>query len=168
MLKWIDRLEKLNFSALMAVYVEGNRENAALLYPDLSEAQQLLRAEQDFYAYLSDTFFHTSGARYAVWEENGTYVSALRLEPYRDGLLLEALETLPQRRRQGYAAALITAVQACLAGEGSGKLYSHVNRRNQASLAVHRRCGFQKVLEFASYIDGSVNSRAVTLMWQAK
>ncbi len=168
MLKWFDRLGELNFSALMAVYVEGNRENGALRYPNLSGAQQLLCAEQGFYAYLSDTFFRTSGARYAVWEEDGIYVSALRLEPYRDGLLLEALETLPQRRRQGYAAALITAVQACLAGEGSGKLYSHVNRRNQASLAVHRRCGFQKVLEFASYIDGSVNSRAVTLMWQAK
>ena len=125
-------LSRLHFSSLMAVYAESNRENGREFWPEEPEMRQIQLAEEDFYRYLSQVFFRSPGAVYAVWEENGWYVSAMRLEPYRDGLLLEALETAPEQRRKGFAAALIRAVQCFL--DGKTKLYSHVDKRNLSSL----------------------------------
>jgi GNAT superfamily N-acetyltransferase len=153
------KMQELNFSQLMAVYEEGNRENGEIFYPDLPEGQQLLCAEQSFYEYLREGFFPVSGAVYAIWIENECYVSALRLEPYEDGLLLEALETAPTQRRKGYAKKLIRAVLE----QFPQKIYSHVSKKNTASLAVHEKCGFVQVLDYAKYIDGSVARNAVTL-----
>ena len=156
-------IRDLSFSKLMGVYIEGNLENAEEFYPDLTEGQKLMQAEQDFYQYLNEVFFRTSDAVYAIWEEQGTYVSALRLEPYRDGRLLEALETAPPSRRQGYAEKLIRAVQDQFPNQ---RIYSHVSKKNAASLRVHEKCGFRRISEYAAYIDGSVNQRACTLCWE--
>ena len=156
-------IRDLSFSRLMEVYIEGNLENAEEFYPDLPEGQKLMQAEQDFYQYLNEVFFKISGAVYAIWEEQCAYVSALRLEPDRDGLLLEALETAPSRRRQGYAEKLIRAVQEQFPNQ---RFYSHVSKKNVASLRVHEKCGFCRISEYAAYIDGSVNQRACTLCWE--
>ena len=165
MLLVFDKLKDLSFSQLMAVYEEGNKENGEEFWPDMEESQRLLRAEQEFYQYLRQVFFPTENARYYVWEEGGCYVSALRLEPYRDGLLLEALETAPGERRKGYAGKLIKAVQeAC----PNTKIYSHVSKRNLASLRTHETCGFRRIAENAIYADGSVTSRSCTLCWEGK
>ena len=155
-----------SFGALMEVYVEANRENGARLAPEEPEGRQLALAEQDFYSYLHDCFFSHPGAEYCIWEEGDRYVSALRLEPYRDGLLLEALETVPDQRRKGFATRLIRAVQARIAQRGSVPVYSHVSKTNQASLNTHLRCGFEVVQDFAAYIDGSVDARACTLRYE--
>ena len=162
MLYLATKLREVNFSALMGVYEEGNRENGALVHPGLPQGQQILRAEQSFHQYLKEVFFPTAGAVYAIWVENDIYVSALRLEPYEDGLLLEALETAPAHRRKGCAEKLIRAVQA----EFPQKIYSHVSTKNTASLAVHQKCGFRQVLDYAKYIDGSVVRSAVTLCYR--
>jgi GNAT superfamily N-acetyltransferase len=167
MLRIIRSCRELQFGSLMKIYIEGNRENGADRYPHLSEGEQLLCAEQDFYQYLQECFFVTPGAVYAVWEENGEYVAALRLEPYMDGQLLAALETRPEMRKMGYASRLITAVQDWLSKQGSVKLYSHVSKRNTASLKTHQRCGFQRIKEYAVYADGSVLSNSCTLLWEA-
>ena len=156
MLLIMKRLEELDFSALMDVYIEGNLEKAEE-YGDGG----LLRAEREFRDYLREDFFRQRDAFYAVWEEKGRYVSALRLEPYQDGLLLEALETAPQHRRKGYAVKL---VQAALKHAGNIKIYSHVSRKNTASLRTHEKCGFRKILDHAVYADGSVNDRCCTLL----
>ena len=166
MLITAESLRQLRFGALMEVYLEGNLENAAELWPEQPRERQLHLAEQDFYDYLQQTFFAQSGACYCIWEENGRYVSALRLEPYRDGLLLEALETAPNHRRKGYAQMLIRAVQAMLQKQGVCKVYSHVGKKNAPSLAVHQRCGFQRISETAVYMDGSANDHCCTLLWQ--
>ena len=131
MLLVFDALKQLHFSALMAVYEDGNRENGAQLYPDLPAGQQILRAEQDFYAYLQTGFFTQPGDLYCIWQEDGQYVAALRLQRYGDGLLLEALETHPAYRRRGYAEALIRAVLDRTRPE---KLYSHISHRNSQFL----------------------------------
>ena len=154
-------LSQLDFSLLMAVYEEGNRENGENLYPNLSEGQRLLQAEQDFYQYLRHDFFVTPGAYYAIWQEKGEYVSALRMEPYKDGVLLEGLETNPEYRRQGFAEKLL---RAALPKEK--KVYSHVDKGNAASLCIHEKCGFCRVLEHAVYIDGSVNGKCCTLCFE--
>lgn len=161
MLYLATKLWQLDFGQLMAVYEEGNQENGAYFFPELPEGQQMLRAEENFYQYLREGFFSTEGAVYAIWTENGRYVSALRLEPYEDGLLLEALETAPSFRRKGYARQLICAVQEAF----PRKIYSHVSRKNAPSLAVHKKCGFRQVLDYAKYVDGSVERTAVTLCY---
>lgn len=153
-------LKELSFGKLMEIYIEGNLENAQEFWPDEPEGRQIALAEQEFYNYLQQVFFCTPGASYLIWEEEGRYVSALRLEPYQDGLLLEALETAPQHRRRGYAARL---VQAALEHAGQVKIYSHVGKRNTASLRTHEKCGFARILEYAVYADGSVNDRCCTL-----
>ena len=162
MLKLATKMEQLKFSCLMEVYVEGNRENGALFHPEASEQLQLMQAEQSFYAYLTQSFFRTPGAVYAIWEEQGEYISALRLEPYEGGLLLEALETAPAYRRKGYAEKLMRSVQERF----PQKMYSHVSKQNRASLKVHQKCGFRQVLDYARYIDGSVARNAVTLCYR--
>ncbi len=150
-------LAQLSFGKLMEVYIEGNLEKA--------EESSLLQAEQDFYSYLRDCFFPTDGAVYALWVEGNAYVSALRLEPYKDGLLLAALETAPGHRRKGYAYQLMQAVLERFAQK---PIYSHVSKQNAASLAIHEKCGFRKISDAAAYIDGSVSDRAVTLCyWSA-
>ena len=157
MLLIMKRLEELDFSALMDVYIEGNREKAEE-YGDGG----LLQAEREFFDYLREDFFRQKDAFYAVWQVAGRYVSALRLEPYGDGWLLEALETAPNHRKQGYAKALMAEVLDMM---GESVVYSHVSRRNEASLRTHYSCGFQKHLDHVVYLDGSVSNRAVTLRY---
>lgn len=154
-----ENLHQLSFGALMEVYMEGNLEKARDEFYDLPEYAGLRQAEQDFYQYLKECFFASDGARYAVWVENGRYVSALRWEPYEDGLLISALETAPGERGKGYGAKLL---RECL-DLMNLPVYSHVGKGNRPSLAVHEKCGFQRISDQARYLDGSVNSRAFTL-----
>lgn len=154
------RMRDLDFSALMEVYSESNRENAQRRWPEEPLERQLFLAEEAFWQYLREDFFTTPGALYTVWSVDEKYVSALRLEPYRDGLLLEALETAPAHRGKGYASALLQAVIEELV---PGRLYSHVGKKNAPSLRTHEKVGFRRVSESAVYIDGSVDDRCCTL-----
>ena len=166
MLHIAKNLGQLSFGKLMAVYLDTNRTNGALLAPEETVERQIQLSEQEAYSYLHDDFFQQKGAVYCIWEEGGAYVCALRLEPYMDGLLLEALETAPSYRRKGYAVLLIGAVQQMLEQQGSVRIYSHVGKRNEASLKTHFACGFQIMKDYAAYIDGSVNHRAYTLCYE--
>lgn len=163
MLIWASSLNALSFSGLMQVYREDNQDNGREFYPEEPAMRQLQLAEERFYQYLKESFFPVPGARYAVWVVDGRYVSALRLEPYRDGMLLEALSTHPEHRCKGYATALIRAVQEEL---GAGKIYSHVGKKNIPSRKTHEGCGFRIISDQAVYIDGSVNSRAYTMCYE--
>ena len=157
-------MRQLNFLQLMRVYEDGNIENGREYYPELSEAEQLCNAEQDFYHYLNSVFFLQKNSYYAILESNGQYVSALRLEPYQDGLLLCALETAPTARKSGYATLLISEVLTYLSKFGSGRIYSHVSKNNMSSLHVHKKCGFQIIQDHAVYSDGSVSHSSCTLV----
>ena len=159
-------LRDIRFGELMAVYADANEEKA-FDWLDLPRGFALELAERDFRQYLNEVFFRTPGAVLALWEAQGTYVSALRLEPYKDGLLLEGLETAPAARQKGYAAALIRSVQDYLKQQGPVKLYSHVNKRNMASLKTHETCGFSLISDHAVYINGSVDYRCCTLSYEA-
>lgn len=161
MLLRANSIRELDFPKLMEIYIEGNLENGADRWPEEPAPRQLQLAEEAFRDYLSRDFFSVSGAVYYIWQEGGAYVSALRLEPYKDGVLLEALETRPQLRRKGYGQALVRAVL----NQVPGKIYSHVHKRNTASLGLHEKCGFLRISEQAAYIDGSVNDRCCTLRY---
>lgn len=144
-------LKELQFGQLMAVYAQSNSRT------------DRLQAEQDFYTYLRECFFRDPKAFYAVWESDGVYRAALRMEPYKDGYLLEALETAPDERGKGYATMLVSSARDWLLAQESVSIYSHVKRSNAASLAVHKACGFKKILDYAVYIDGSVLRDSITL-----
>lgn len=151
MLLIADRVSKLSFSKLMGVYAESNALNAE------DQECSLLDVEQGFYDYLRSSFFAQENSFCAVWQEAGEYVSALRIEPFKDGFLLSGLETAPSHRRKGYGRVLIEAVLPLekLAGK---PVYSHIHKRNVASQKVHAACGFVKIMDRALYLDGSVNS----------
>ena len=161
MLKLVYRFRDLDFEKLMAVYAQSNEENAKEFYPDDAPHTQLRKVHASFEEYLREDFFRVKHAFYALWEENGIYICALRMEPFEDGLLLEALETIPTHRRSGYAGKLIQAVLTMLP-KGS-TVYAHVHKRNAASLAAHRRCGFTVGLDHAKYVDGTVSRYACTM-----
>ncbi len=164
MLILVNKLRQLNFGKLMEVYLEGNLEKAQDEWSHEPEGRGLALAEQDFYDYLSSVFFASPGAAYAIWTVQEQYVAALRLEPYRGGLLISALETAPEVRRKGYAQALLSAVSRRF---GQYVLYSHVGKWNAPSLRVHEKCGFVRCQEYAVYLDGSVNDQCCTLVREA-
>ena len=159
MLRIVNRSSDMPKSALFSICRESLLEQGRTEYPSLSEGQALEQAELDLWEYLRTDFFSQHGL-YAFWEKEGRPVSALRLEPFRDGMLLEALETMPEERCKGNAKALIAAVQKefcpCV-------LYSHVAKDNLPSLKVHRECGFTEESDHAVFVDGSVSSRYFTL-----
>lgn len=153
MLIIVQSMRELAFGRLMEVY----QEPSGLVS---------LRAEQEFYHYLNDCFFRTPGAVYCIWQEGQRYVSALRLEPYNDGRLLTALQTAPDCRGNGYAGSLVRAVLAWQKAYGGGKIYSHIENRNAPSIAVHVECGFRKISDHAVYLDGSVDCRSGTYIYE--
>lgn len=157
------RLSLLNFGQLMEVYAESVAENGAEEYPNLPVTQQILTAQQDFYQYLNEIFFRQENSFYALWQVQGRYGAALRIEPYCDGYLLCALETAPVLRRKGHAVSLINSVVAYLKSQNSGVIYAHVSKENIPSLRTHQNCGFSVIADFARYADGSILQNSYTL-----
>lgn len=151
MLIIVQSMRELAFGKLMEVYQEPSGTVS-------------LRAEQELFRYLNDCFFRTPGAVYCIWQEGERYASALRLEPYRDGTLLAALQTTPDCRGRGYAGELIRAVLTWQKAHGGGRIYSHIANRNAPSIAVHDKCGFRKIADYARYLDGSVTWQAGTYL----
>lgn len=166
MLIVVRSMRDLLVGQIMAVYEQSNLEQGRRRWPNEPEGRQLALAEQDFFDYLRQCFFTLPGAVVCVWQVDGRYASALRLEPWKDGLLLTGLETAPSQRGKGYACALIRAVQANLSKRGEVKLYCHISKENAASIAVHEKCGFRRIHDYAVYLDGSVDTRSVTYKWE--
>lgn len=162
MLKLITSFRELPVTDIIRVYAQSidicSKEN----YPNMPTGQQQLLAEQDFITYLRNDFFPNGGI-YALWQIGGRCVAAMRLVPYRDALLLAGLETEPQCRNKGYATALIGAAFSSLAEKNPITVYSHIDKKNDISLAVHKKCGFKRNLEYGVFIDGSVSYSFCTM-----
>ena len=157
MLKIVKNTRELNITHFLRVYEESIRENSERF------STSVQKAEDAFLAYLEDDFFRQRDAFYAFWIVDGIYKSALRMEPYRDGLLLQALETAPDDRGHGYAEALMKEVLAYLEHTEFKVIYSHVDKQNRASYNVHMKCGFFVHSDVATYIDGTVTNKSYTL-----
>ena len=145
MLKLVYSMAELDTEQLLAVYREENWN------------------EEDLLSYLRENFFHQPGAFYAVWEEDSVYKAAVRFGQFKDGLLLHSLETAPDHRRKGYAYALVSQVLQHLQENGHKVVYSHINKRNKASLELHKKCGFEIISDSATYLDGTVTQYSFTL-----
>ena len=139
-------------------------EQLMCVYRESLDRGELFSSLQDFYTYWLQDFFSVEGTACAVWEEEAEYVSVLRLEPYRDGFLVTGLETRPERRQQGMADKLISAVLQRLKVDGHWKLYSHVHRNNLPSLRLHKTHGFFLYSDHAVFLDGSISRNYDTYM----
>lgn len=166
MLKIVKSVNELNTEQVFSVYRESIRKNGQDFYRNFSEDQQVILAEEDLLAYLRDDFFRQKDAFMAIWVVDGVYKSVLRIEPYRNGVLLHALETASDSRKKGYAFCLISAVLEHLRQAKCVAVYSHINKRNYPSLHLHKKCGFLQVSDTAAYIDGTVTQNSCTMLLQ--
>lgn len=145
MLKLIYTMAELDSEQLLAIYKEHNWD------------------ELDFLSYLREDFFRQKDAVYAVWVEASEYKAAVRLERCQNGALLHSLETAPNERRKGYAYNLLMHFLDHLRITDCKCVYSHVEKHNKASLALHKKCGFEIISDSATYLDGTVTQRSNTL-----
>ena len=143
MLRKLTELSPEDGARLMTVYLESNRENAAWFAPDaLTPEDGLRRAEAGFLDWLRKDFLPAKGNALWVWEEDGSFLSALRLTEMDGFLWLEALETRPDRRGQGCGERLLRALAAELSQAGNACVRSCVSKKNSPSLALHKKVGF--------------------------
>ena len=150
----------LDFDRLMSIYLERNLENADDLYPDEPDRNAALRrVVDDFRSYLTTDFFRNKGETYRILEKDGKWVSALRLYALSDRrFYLEALETAPECRREGYATALLNKVIDELKMGGQFVLCDCVAKSNFVSLKTHLSCGFTLAQENGlSLLSGDSN-----------
>ena len=139
------RFSDINFDALLNVYSQTvDKKNWAEVNAFLEDLQ---------------LFYENKDTCVMQWIEDGKAVAAMRLEPYQDGFLITCLETHPDHRRKGYAYMLLETVLS----KYPGIYYSHVDKRNKPSLQLHRKLGFEIILDYAVHVDGSVYSGSVTL-----
>lgn len=163
MFKIIHSMGEVCYSDLTRIYQQSLTKDALSTYLHYSPERGFMEAEQDFYLYIKG-FLTDKQCFLALWYPEGRPESVLRCEPYRDGFLIEGLETAPESRGNGYAKALLKSVVAYLKHQSCGKIYSHIHKKNTASIWVHELCGFQKSSDFAVYIDGSVDSLCSTYL----
>lgn len=154
-------LREFDIRKLIQVYAESIHLSGRKQYSHLTHNRQILEAEQDFY-YMVENFLHFKDSFYAVNEMDNQYVSALRMEPFRDGFLLSGLETKPDCRRRGYAGSLIQFALEYLSDHGCRKVYSHIYHDNITSINLHLTAGFRKINDSAIFLDGTASSRAGT------
>ena len=160
MLLRITDAREIDGRKLMDVYAESNFENTDRFFPDEKDKEAAVRmAENGFLEFLENEFLPQEGAACFVLEEDGVWVSALRVAPAGDGLYyMEALETRPDSRKRGFAERLLCAVEEELKKRGPFRLCSCVSKGNEASRRTHLKCGFKIVSEEGfDYLSGEAD-----------
>ena len=134
---------------------------------EISNLQQIYEdsAGNLFYEDTLD-FLQDADTAYATWCVNGSYVCALRWQPFRAGYLIAGLETMPSQRNNGYAKQLLRSVLEHYSSDGTRKVYSHIHKTNHISAKVHSRCGFKMTDAYAYLLDGSVSREYYTFTIQ--
>ena len=151
----VHKLECLKLFELCSDEIQQIR-NCYFAHMDLHEGT--LRAETDFYHYLKSLFFAVGGL-YMIYPKDDLYICSARIEPYKDGLLLNAVVTAPEFRRQGYAFELLKDSLDKFQGK---IVYSHIYRNNIASIKLHEKLGFVFHSDHARMLDGSVRNDHIT------
>ena len=166
MLLIAEHLKQINMKMLASVYEESNRKLAKNGNNSALFNLRFIEAENDFYDYMA-FFLRDPNSFVAILAEGERYLSAVRIELYLDGVLLSGLETIPSERGKGYAVRLLQELMIQLKDRAVTKVYSHIDRNNSGSISVHMRCGFNRILDYAKCIDGSIlrsmDTYAVTL-----
>lgn len=150
-----DKINKFEFSKIVDLYADDLEVSRKRKYGTMPEYEGKIFAEQDYYLYLKDVFFSEIKGRLYILEENGRYISAACIEPFKDGFLLNSLVTAKDFRKKGYAQQLLVAAFENLKDV---PLYSHVHIKNAASIHLHEKLGFDSLHQYAHMLDGSVRS----------
>ncbi len=147
---------------IMDIYAESNMENTDYFYPETEDKELALqKVESDFLEYIGTEFLSCPANAYWVLEENGVWVSALRLYKVKEGFYyIEALETRPDRRRQGCAFRLLNGLLEELKKQGAFRICDCVGKKNTASLKTHEKCGFSVVSDCGyNYLSDETDDR---------
>lgn len=171
MLLIFESMNEEELKHLMGFYEDGNRINASRAFPNCDEEEALVKIEEGFTQWLREDFFPKEENTYYVLEENGQWVSALRLTKIEDFYYLEALHTPIIHRKKGYASKLMNAVIEHLKQQGSVHIRDNVRKGNIASMATHSKCGFDIEHEEAiDYLDGQTysNCYGLSYYWNGK
>lgn len=149
MLLGIKKYDDLDERKLMDVYAESNYENTEYFFPDETDKNVAVqKVEAGFLDFLRTDFFMKPEATYWILVEDEDWVSALRTCMVQKGVYyLEALETRPDQRKNGYGALLLANVVEEMKKAGPFRLCDCVSKKNTASLKTHEKCGFQIVSE---------------------
>ena len=147
LIEFSEMKEKEMYRLAHEIYVEASLEIAKEKCPKQENLPEAIREEEDYFVGFLKRFMENEKNGYYVLEADGKWVSALRLTELDGFYYLEALETAPEHRRNGYAAALIDEVISLLQKRGQVVIRSNVNKSNVASLATHKKCGFRIELE---------------------
>lgn len=144
MLKIIESMTEREVEKLLYVYSESNLEimedNYLRKHHSRDEAMNAL--VKDYKEFLSD-FIIQDNQLICVWEESSCYTTGLRLIDVGNGIwFIEALETAPNDRNNGYAKLLITDVIAYVQNCNAQELACLINRNNKVSQVTHKSCGF--------------------------
>lgn len=142
LLEFVTMNEEEMYRMVHEIYAEGSFENAKWKHPELEDLSEAIKEEEIYFMGFLKKFFSKEENRYYVLEEGGAWVSALRLTRLDGFYYMEALETAEQHRRKGYAAKLISEVITLLKSRGTVVIRSNVSKKNEASLATHKKCGF--------------------------
>lgn len=145
MLLYFQSMTDAEHARLMRVYRESNLDNISYFFPDCTDKEEgLKKVEEGFISFLNTDFWGKPENTYYIWENDGKWVSALRLTGLEDFYWVEGLETAPEARRRGYAVQLYKAIFDRLKElEGSVHVRCAVGYRNEASLKAHESAGFQ-------------------------
>lgn len=166
MLVDIKRFSDIDTTALIAVYSQTIHQNAYKFHRNHADHERSILAEEQFIDDLRD-FFQLPNAKVFLWQIDDRCVSALRSEPYLNGVLITHLETAPDMRGRGYAKKLLASVIQYLQKLGVRKIYSHVGKQNAPSIAVHRSNGFYVQKDCATLLDGTVSQNFYTLQYNS-
>ena len=80
MLVKVNELNDKEQRLLMDLYEDGNIKNASYFYPDIEDIEVgKKKVEENFIDYIKNEFLINDGNIYYVWEENGIWISAMRV-----------------------------------------------------------------------------------------
>lgn len=152
---------------IQTIYTEGCRENAQWRHPEATDLTAAIAEEEQVFLEFFRKFLSNERNRYYILEENGEWVSALRLTRIDDFCYLEALETAENHRKEGCAVRLMGEVIDLLRTRGTVEIRSNVDKENTASLATHKKCGFIVAEENGvNYISGTQSSYVYGMLYR--
>lgn len=167
MLKILGMITNEELKKLLYIYEESNNEflkkNYINKYSSEIEAQNTLIS--DYNKFLKE--FQSDQKRYiCVWEEQGVYRSGLRLINLGNGIwFLEALETSPNDRNNGYGKLLLNSIIEYLKTYDAKKLECLIGSTNIASQRTHESCGFIRTNLSPIDWDGAICKTAIKYIY---
>ena len=135
MLVEIKKIDAVVVDRLFAVYAESMEDLAA----DFGSADDM---RADYEGFLRE-FIRKPGQLILVEADGDDWVSALRAIEYRPSVwFMEAVETAPDRRGQGFGRRLLNHSVERLLSLGAQRIECIIHPDNTASQCLHASCGF--------------------------